>query len=702
MSSEDSKSAQIPEHVKRKKNELQMKVVFDTVSRHKTKISMCRGKHVIIIVGTTQVGKSTLINALRFGKLKKKAKGRGMFEYSLPDGVEVPKDDQEDPDWCEIGNGTGACTKYPCAHRFGDNIVVDTRGFFDDRLEGHNDAVSSILMEMIVREAKSVKLVLLIRCSDLFRRALGMGEVGKVFGKIVTSDDEPVLFLFNDYPETPGEMKDMTPQQKQSYIMQQIRKEVEDWKAEAEVQETKHRDKLKEAYSKAGASDIDVEEMMRSDRNYRTVAENRRYLHIMANALDKTNKRGCISYIEPSDDHSISMLKEEFSYLPSMNKHYLKFEGYSDDVLQFRKYIAECTESHVCVLYGEKLLQKYPPALITKLLALKKKNCDKHKQVLQQLNSGDKECIKQHGEEYECGTFKSKAKEIEKEEKDLAKQLGRMMRDQDDIENEKPQVFYEDSWAEGGIAPKDHIVRYPPGGDVPYDHVEVLLHPETKQSKIVSTRPEDFEIHYTSSRSVGKILKGVSGCIIGGGGVVFSAMGNPAAGFTMAWQGGTMIGSALGKVNGGVVRFFVHPKYFPENAQKLKRIGNASADLMRRQAVLNARRNLLLKSSTDDLLDKVQNALNIEEDELKVLEDFVGFCSKVHKLYQKRVGDMKQLYAVIAGFYPNEKSFSDFMSLYKEVFNGNVVPETDENTIPLSDLDITDLAQTMLRLFPDV
>jgi len=295
--------------------------------------------------------------------------------------------------------------------------------------------------------------------------------------------------------------------------------------------------------------------------------------------------------------------------------------------------------------------------------------------------------------------FESKAAEIEREQKALQKKLRKLADEKEEIENED-LVEFEESWTETGVRIKDRVVKYPPGEAVPFEKFEVTYQGETSY-EIVSTDPKDFELRFTSSRGAGKILSGVGGFLMSAAGVML-ADAAPPLGFALATKGGEMVGKSLVKTFQAAVKFFVHPKYFPENVDKISRIVNATVDLVRKAAVLKERKDLLLKSSSEALIDKVKNALKIEEEELKLFEDFLTFGTKVHRLYQQRSNNMKQLFDVITSFYPNDKSYSDFVDHFKQVFNGEIVPETNETNILVSDIDIHDLADKLLKLFPDM
>jgi len=688
MSESERSSLRASGDVIRKIQEKRMQSVFKLVVEKIKNVDKCKGKHVVFLVGMSQVGKSTLVNSLCFGALKKKFLGRGKFEFSVPEGSigQAP-----------VGQGLCVCTQYPTPYELDDGtVVVDTRGFFDDRMQTEDEIVSSVVMEYILREAESVSLACLARCSDLFNHPVGMSYVGERLGKIIKSDAEPVLFLFNAYPAEPGEMDEKSPEERQKYIedilVEEVKKTVEE--------------ELKQSLRKKEIAELKEESEENDDRDNQNGEENKRYLQVMSNAiLEGEAKKGGIAYIDPSDDYSVGLLKKALKELKPVSKEYLSFDRCSEEASEFRKYLDEIRELHLSVLSGEELYEQYPADLITKVLDDKKKECEKHEKVLNELKDANEDRVRYYKDEYGCGMFENKAKELKEEQHKCENEIIFCEGYIRGVENAPPVLFHSDCWNYVGVHAKKHIVRYPYGDEIPFEHYEEILSPETVPINIVSTNPKDFEIHYGFKPKAGRIAKGVIGGVVAAGGLVMTAasLGVLApVGVPLAAAGGVGVGSALVNEFTGRVNFYVKYANLPENAEALKQCRENIEHFKRKVTDLDERIKNILESSSSELNKRVQTMLEANKKELQVLEQFLTFENAVHDLYEKRKEDMKQFYDVVKQFYPNQKSFNDFVSLYEKVTSGKVEVENGEKHIPISYLDRPEMAAKFANFFPDL
>jgi energy-coupling factor transporter ATP-binding protein EcfA2 len=108
-----------------------------------------QGKHLVLFMGISQAGKSTIINALR-----------GM-EFRPQGHVLSPVNpDCESAEMANEMTSGMSTTKFPRVWSSGDPsddfVYLDTRGFFDVRRDEPADLASRILIEMAVRTAASV------------------------------------------------------------------------------------------------------------------------------------------------------------------------------------------------------------------------------------------------------------------------------------------------------------------------------------------------------------------------------------------------------------------------------------------------------------------------------------------------------------------------------------------------------------------
>jgi len=552
------------------------------------------------------------------------------------------------------------------------------------------------MMELILRIAKSVKLVFLSRFSALARHALGMAQVGEIFGRIVKSDDEPVLFLFNDYPEVAGEINGMNSEERQKYIEEAVVEEATDMIKEATEAENKYMRRVIEEYQNAGSDD--PEELMRKDQGIMKVGVNRRYIHVMSKALSSGfERKGMLGYIDPSDDYSISVLKKALKELKPVSKEYFSFDGCTDQALHFRSYLGTLMELHSSVLRGEEIFQKYDCHIVSKALAIRKKERDELERDLERLKNAGEDSVKQYAKQYETDAIMEKADKLKEELRNCYNE--KRIRDAKikEIEEKPPVLYWSDSWNDTGTCVKEHVVRYPYGDDAPFDHYVQLLDGETRPVKVVSTNPKDFEIHYAPDVRAPKIASGLGAAL----GICLSVVS-----FGMALPLSVVCGGALGfaltRPNKGRVEFYVKPKNIPEVAEMMRKLKREAEEYSGKAAILEEEIKAMMESSKAELSQRVKKALDDDKKEVQALEQFLSFENNAHLLYLKRQEDIKHFHDVVEKFYPQQVFFSDFLSLHKRVTGGGIEPLTDEKQIPVTTLDPTILIDRYERLFPDI
>lgn len=149
----------------------------------KSNIDKIQGKDVVLFLGNTQVGKSTLINYLLGVNYEDSD-----CELSVASGAEYAK----------RGNGTNSETTHPELYtREGLNYYFcDTQGFSDSKGK-EEPIVSSILMEMVINAARSVKIVVPFTEAELEGGAKGIRDFCCVFDQLLSNRDIPILFLYN-------------------------------------------------------------------------------------------------------------------------------------------------------------------------------------------------------------------------------------------------------------------------------------------------------------------------------------------------------------------------------------------------------------------------------------------------------------------------------------------------------------------------
>jgi len=250
---------------------------------------------------------------------------------------------------------------------------------------------------------------------------------------------------------------------------------------------------------------------------------------------------------------------------------------------------------------------------------------------------------------------------------------------------------------------KDDIDFIILGCDGIYDQLsnEEILDSETKPTKVVSKKPEDFEIHYGFKPGAVRIALGVASIVAMVGGVALSFV-YPKYGVPVCLAGAVGVGFSLMKKVGGKVEFYVNPEYVPENAKKIERVRKEIAENKVQIEILEEKIKTGLESSTAELKNKVRTVLDTKKKELQTLEHFVSFEKSAHDLYENRKEDIKQFFDLVQQFYPNQTSFTEFVSLYEKVIGKKIEQETDENNVSLNSLECSDLEKKYANFFSDV
>lgn len=151
-----------------------------------------KGKDVVAFLGISQSGKSTAINVLNGAK----------YTINRDDSLTLIND--KPIKLAEIGGKSGISqTDFPRTYINDNLVLLDTQGFFDTR-EAHDDKeiVGSILLEMAIKNAKSVRAICVINYDHFKTGIVGMDKDGDVISRLFINNEDlmvPIFFLFNRY-----------------------------------------------------------------------------------------------------------------------------------------------------------------------------------------------------------------------------------------------------------------------------------------------------------------------------------------------------------------------------------------------------------------------------------------------------------------------------------------------------------------------
>jgi len=662
-------------------DEYRMRKVFELIEMNENCFSSCEGKNVIVLMGKTQAGKSVTINALHFGCLTKTRLGKDRYKFDLPSGCEAGEG-------AETGDGMGSCTKLPAGYVYGeDTVLLDTRGFFDTTMTPIDEAAASVLMELVLRKAKSVKLVLLQRCSEFFSGLIGMQLLGEVFGKVVTCDDVPVMYLFNDYkPDDIDEMQKMMamkPDEKQKYIMDRLVKDfsVVEKGAQKNIDALVKRleTEYKEQFGDDEENPASVREFITSSECFKKAENDRRYLRGMSMAFK--GESGSVMYIDPTDEYSITMLREALPKLECVDMKFVTFTQYNDDVSAFRRHLALSLEKYWCLLKGRQLMVKYPSKMIENLISNRKQLLEKHQTSLQLIerDGHDVSLLSKYEEEYGEEALEGRVSSLEKEAELLMKEYEELKSAAEEVETADPVVYDKISWRQLSYCSTQKI-KYKK--DVPFVDYKEELVPPTHVYKVHALKKgtTQFDVDYAAGHWLEAGLSFVLG--------VFGYI----TGRSQA-ESAREVFHAAKTMSEGTVEFLVNPIDIPENAERVRSLKEQALDRKRQADTKEAQVQELVKASQLGLKEKVKGIIDLLEHELSLLNNFLAFSSKFEILFEKQEKDLERYFAVLKKLYPDESRNIEPLMLFNELHMGNIQPESE-----ISDLSVLDIQLLLEQL----
>jgi len=179
-----------------------MEQVKSLIIKEFNNMRIARGRDVVLFIGNTQTGKSTLINSL-LG-----------IDFKLKDDIVgfnlTPKIKKDTKIYAEMGEGIST-TKLPKCYDCNINannekinpnefnyVLVDTRGFFDlNENEKEYEMASSIMLDFIIKISRTVRVVFLERFNTIKEGITTFQHISSILGKIVKNENSPILIVLN-------------------------------------------------------------------------------------------------------------------------------------------------------------------------------------------------------------------------------------------------------------------------------------------------------------------------------------------------------------------------------------------------------------------------------------------------------------------------------------------------------------------------
>lgn len=178
----------------------QLQSLLEQQEERLVSLSEAKEKEVILILGSSGAGKSTVFNYLLGCEFEE-----GLSETG--EEVLVPKEGQRAP--AVMGDGVASETLVPNLFSLGDGaVIVDCPGFFDNRGSAHR-VCAEIATQLAMKQASRLKVLVVISYQALSGKAEGFQELSRLLSHVFKEPDAILpscLFLINKTP--PGFKKE--------------------------------------------------------------------------------------------------------------------------------------------------------------------------------------------------------------------------------------------------------------------------------------------------------------------------------------------------------------------------------------------------------------------------------------------------------------------------------------------------------------
>ena len=471
-------------------------VVIQQVASHVNDISLCEGRDVVICLGRTQSGKSTLYNSLAHGVMHwcKTEEGECLCPLKVNERYPV----------AVSGDNFFSETKYPRAFELPDGkVFLDTRGFFDTSIDSCAEAAAAILTDIAVHKAKSVRIIWLQPYPLLVSGGVAdLDVIGGVLNRVV-SEDVPMLFLFNKefsldktadradkrivheaMDHEVGESEEIWPKF-QEIALGHIGKIIQMIVETDGSKKRKFLENLREASAELDPSDI------LNNPVFEHIEERAHYLAHFSRCLET----GRVLFIDPRFELSLLSLVEAIDKLPpaledGSTSCPLNFTKYCRDLVEFRDNFNFRLKEYTSLLKARQLSRIF--SVDQETISARMTELRKHEETLERLKDG-KQLDKGH-EQHLANCFSSSIKTNLEEQKRIEKTIRQIRSEIEEIEGRSPFVDDVAIFAFSFLrTPIYHLVY----DKEPFIRVEEELNKHVERFHIVSSESPRFEVWYS-------------------------------------------------------------------------------------------------------------------------------------------------------------------------------------------------------------
>ncbi len=316
--------------------------ILHLVENGEINISNIEGKNVVLVFGDTGSGKSTTINSLLGARMEEREDG----SIDVEDGSRA--------EFAQIGHSKEACTALPAAWSRPDvspYVYIDTRGFLGEEEHPEEDIAASILMEMAVKKANSIRIMVIADYNDLGKRARSFMKLGRRLSKIVVGQKIPMLFLFNRYQPLSRTLARQFDEKsflgKEEEVIASVNHQINDIVKKEENTLNKVIGNIGKRLGRMLKKD-DPEIEMNAD--FQASAAEKLYTVFLKYNSDLGN----IGYIDPLSPEARNSILDRLSRMDSINPESLIFTGYNTDRVAFDSAFAH-TIKHLLLLTKAKI-----------------------------------------------------------------------------------------------------------------------------------------------------------------------------------------------------------------------------------------------------------------------------------------------------------------------------------------------------------
>ncbi|KAK8895232.1 hypothetical protein M9Y10_023674 [Tritrichomonas musculus] len=499
-------------------NEHTIQEVFKLVIEGEKKISEAEGKDLIIFIGPTQTGKSTTINSLLGVHLRKKKK----------EVEPIPPDTYIAPAGC-LDEGGVSTTCYPILYtsKTTNKCFLDTQGFFDNRNNIVINMASTILLQMAINQARSVRAINLSKSEDFESGLAAFDKIGKEISHFVENENVPIFFLFNRY-NVSDEL------QEQSFVswpeeekIKTIKKDLEvAFKNNVKAGEKLRQDGMNRLIQKAKSLGLiskknsernqvdqndlntimnnqEIRDILDHNEEFQQIKQQYKYIMMLKNSFSK----GYYGYIDPTSSESIERLVKDISKLPEIDPKYFIFNNDNTDRSNFDQIFLNKIIKDIEMMKQLKFSKQYTEETLTSLISTINENLQHKSEILSQIEDNflSETMINQLMLEFDEEEIKKK-KEISASIDKLKQKQNSDEQALDEFKNKGPVEVFHQHFNEkvGFFWYTSYHLRY--NKNIPYIKVVEKLAKHTSRDYAIDTSSPNFEVVYTSEKKAHSIL----------------------------------------------------------------------------------------------------------------------------------------------------------------------------------------------------